>query len=112
MRLSGIVERHRGRGRELGFPTANLAIPDTATDIVPGIYAAYVWVGEQRYRAAVFIEAQIEAHLLDFSADLYSKIITIELHNYLRPSRRFDNVEQLRQAINSDINNVKQCLPA
>lgn len=78
-----------------------------------GIYAAraYVKEGEAPYMAAVFADPTrkiLEAHLLDFSNDLYGKTVTIELHKKIREGNMFPDDASLRAAIGKDIAKVRE----
>jgi riboflavin kinase/FMN adenylyltransferase len=116
--VSGRVARGKERGRPLGFPTANLR-PDQELIIPPGVYAARAsWEGGSA--AAVvnlgvrptFGEGEywLEAHLLDFSGDLYGSIITLSFVARLRPERKFEDVEALRAQIARDAAQTRQLL--
>lgn len=93
------------RGRELGYPTANLS-PDMEGFIpADGVYAAWVTVDGDRYPAAVSIgnnptfegvpDKQVEAHILDQSLDLYGKPIEVGFVEYIRPMHKFDGMDSL-----------------
>jgi riboflavin kinase/FMN adenylyltransferase len=106
--IEGIVVRGDGRGRELGFPTANLDVPEELLVPPDGVYAGSV--GD--HRAAVSIGTnphfdgvarRIEAHLLDFDADLYGLRLVVEIWSLLREQRRFDSLEELVAAIGDDV---------
>ena len=92
-----VIEGHH-LGHTLGFPTANI------------VYAAWVTLPDGTRRAAVTnlgvrptVEEAgalwVESYLLDFSGDLYGQELTVTLCHFLRPERRFPDVEALRQAI-------------
>ncbi|MEK7509491.1 MAG: riboflavin kinase [Patescibacteria group bacterium] len=107
MQYSSVVEQGSGYGRKLGFPTANIPLED---DSISGIYAARVEVDGATYCAAVFIDAKrqlLEAHLLDFSGDLYGKIVTVTLEKKLRESMQFPDEVKLKQAIAADVEAVR-----
>jgi riboflavin kinase/FMN adenylyltransferase len=115
-RMSGTVERGAERGRQLGFPTANLT--DLA-NLVPGhgVYAAIVHVDGRRFSAAVnvgpnptFGEAsrKIEAHLLDFHGDLYGKMLDVDVLRRIRDVRRFASVDELKLQLARDIEDVRR----
>jgi riboflavin kinase/FMN adenylyltransferase len=123
--VSGKVQHGDGRGRVLGFPTANLR-PDPHK-LLPanGIYAAYVRIqddaddGSTVYNAAVNIgirpmfdgkERLVEAYLLDTSLDLYDKDLVIELIARLRDEERFATIDALKAQIATDVQNVRQIL--
>ena len=106
----GIVQKGKRRGAALGFPTANIALAGTE---VSGIYAAKAIVGGKEYQAAAFANPErelLEAHLLDFSGDLYGKSIEIELFEKIRESMKFSDDTALRAAIADDIRRIRALL--
>lgn len=109
--IRGEVVQGAGRGRELGFPTANIK-PDRALLVAPGVYACRVLVGSERHASVVNIGMRptfgettlvVEAHLLDFSGSLYGRQVSLEFVGRLREERRFPGAEALRQQIDLDI---------
>ncbi|MDP3965386.1 MAG: riboflavin kinase [bacterium] len=105
---TGTVTRGQGHATALGFPTANITLPDAS---VSGIYAARVKVDDTEYMAAVFADQKrkvLEAHLLDYSGDLSGKNMTIELSKKIREHENFVNDADLRAAIASDVAKVKK----
>jgi riboflavin kinase/FMN adenylyltransferase len=110
--VEGIVVRGDGRGRELGFPTANLDVPNDLLVPPDGVYAGWV----RDCRAAVSIgtnphfdgvERRVEAHLLDFDADLYGQRLVVEIWSPIREQRRFDSLEELVTAIGEDVERTR-----
>ena len=110
--VEGIVVRGDGRGRELGFPTANLDVPEGLLVPPDGVYAGWT-LGR---RAAVSIgtnphfdgvERRVEAHLLDFDGDLYGDRLIVELWSPIREQRRFDSLEELIAAIDDDVERAR-----
>jgi len=111
--IVGIVEHGDERGRELGFPTANLAIDDTVAR--DGVWAANVILESgQSYAAAVSIGRRttfygrqgvrlLEAHLLGFSGDLYGRQIRVDLWHLIRLQRRFTDAGALVEQIALDV---------
>lgn len=110
------------RGRELGYPTANLD-PDIEGMLpLDGVYAAYALVDGERYGAAVSIgnnptfegvpQHQVEAHLLDQRLDLYGTTITLAFVEYIRPMNRFDGVEALVAQLQADERRIREILAA
>ena len=92
----------------MGFPTINIPLDDAD---VSGIYAARVKVGEEEYEAAVYADQKrklLEAHLLDFSADLYGENVTVELLKKVREAKVFANDKDLREAIAHDVTSVRE----
>jgi riboflavin kinase/FMN adenylyltransferase len=104
------------RGRDLGFPTANLADVET---LIPGsgVYVAIAEVGGRSYPAAVHIgpnptygesHLKVEAHLIGFRGDIYGTDLSIEFRDRIRDVRRFANVEELREQLQRDIAQAAQ----
>jgi len=117
--LSGIVVAGDKRGRTIGFPTANLAVWDELLLPANGVYATYAWLGHKRFMAATNVGVRptvngrqrlVEAHLLDFSDDLYGQTIRLEFISYIRPEKKFSGLEALKVQINADVVEVKRCL--
>lgn len=117
--LVGRVISGDGRGRGLGFPTANLAL--TADYMIPayGVYAAHIWVAGQRYSAIANIGTRptfgqdkfsFEIHILDFSGNLYDQTVEVELIKMLRPEKLFASPAQLVAQIREDTQSVRQIL--
>ena len=108
------------RGRELGYPTANLD-PDIEGYLpVDGVYATWVIVEGERYGAATSIGNnptfegvpmhQVETHLFDQKLDLYDKPIGLQFVEYLRPMNRFDSVESLVAQLHRDDDRIRMIL--
>ena len=111
--VAGVVEKGDQRGRTLGIPTANIAVACGEGFPDEGVYAAVVTVGDgSRHRAAVSIGrrptfyaegfALFEAHLLDFSGDLYGQSIEVVLTHRIRGQVRFDGVDALIAQMRDD----------
>ncbi len=108
--IRGEVERGAGRGRGLGFPTANL--PATADLLIPdGVYAGLAWFHKVLRRALVNIGTaptfgggtrRVEVHLVEGSEELYGETLTLFFLARLREERRFETPELLRQQIECD----------
>lgn len=107
------------RGRELGFPTANL-MPDKNI-IIPqtGVYATYACIGGRRYKAITNIgykptflgnSLTIETHILNFSGDLYGTNLMVAFVQKLRDEKKFTSVGELLQQIELDIKIAEQIL--
>lgn len=118
-RLSGVVLPGDGRGKDLGFPTANLRPPDRKVIPGNGIYAAWAHVDAERVAAAVNVgtrptfggsEMLIEAHLLDFEGDLYGSTLVVEFVERLRPEIQFASADDLVTAITQDVRSVRRLL--
>jgi riboflavin kinase/FMN adenylyltransferase len=112
-RLDGIVVHGEKRGREIGYPTANLGNINGQTIPADGVYAGWLTVGIDRWPAAISIGTnptfegvrgrQVEAYALDqVGLDLYTKPATIEFGWRLRDTLKFDGLEPLLQQMAKD----------
>jgi riboflavin kinase/FMN adenylyltransferase len=114
-RIRGVVRHGEKRGRELGFPTANL-VPDPEL-VCPGngVYATRVTLGDtgESWCAATNVGVRptfdsglgllIEPYLIDYSGDLYDRTITVEFLTRLRGEQRFDSAEALIEQMHRDV---------
>jgi riboflavin kinase/FMN adenylyltransferase len=110
--VEGIVVRGDGRGRELGFPTANLEVPEALLVPPDGVYAG--WARDRRAAVSIGtnphfdgVERQVEAYLLDFDDDLYGQRLVVEIWSVIREQRRFDSLEELVVAIGDDVERTR-----
>ena len=112
-RLDGIVVHGEKRGREIGYPTANLGNIEGQTIPADGVYAGWLTVGIDRWPAAISIGTnptfegvrgrQVEAYALDqVGLDLYTKPATIEFGWRLRDTLKFDGLEPLLEQMAKD----------
>jgi len=103
----GVVEGGGKLATKLGFPTANIPLTD---DSLAGIYAARACVLGREYQAAVYANRKrklLEAHLLDFSGDLYGAEMQVTLLEKVREDTAFAGEEAARSAILSDVAQVR-----
>ena len=110
--LSGTVVQGKQLGRQLGYPTANILIDETYKLIPPnGVYIGYTLIGETKYKIMLNIGVRptvdgtsqtIEAHILDFSKDIYNTQITLFLVQFLREEQRFDGLDALKIQLQKD----------
>jgi len=126
--IRGRVLKGKGRGRQLGFPTANLR-PDRELILAPGVYAARAVLEEGQAgqgeparveKGAVvnvgvrptFQEGEywVEAYLIDFAGDLYEKTLAVAFLERLRPEQRFASVEALKRQVGRDIESATRFL--
>jgi riboflavin kinase/FMN adenylyltransferase len=119
--LSGEVVRGAQRGRCLGYPTANLEVQPDRVVPANGIYATLVRLGSERLGAVTSIgvrptfdggERRVEAHLFDYSGDLYGRDLVIEFIARLRPEKRFADVKALVEQIDRDAAQARAILSA
>ena len=109
MKYTGIVQHGERRGSALGYPTANIALDDKE---LSGVYVARVTIKDEApYQAAAFADSArgiLEAHILDFSDDIYDMEIAVELLGKLRESSAYESDEKLKAAIANDITKVRE----
>lgn len=117
--LSGTVVSGRKLGRTIGIPTANLHLPDQFVQLPFGVYACTALAENQAYPAVTNIGTRptvngqgvtVEPWLLDFDGNLYGKVITLEFHKFLRPERKFDSLEELKNQIQKDAQQTRGML--
>ncbi|MBQ1049338.1 bifunctional riboflavin kinase/FAD synthetase [Micromonospora sp. C51] len=120
-RLEGVVVRGDQRGRELGYPTANLLCHRHAAVPADGVYAARMIRRGRRQplAAAVSIgtnptfsgrERRVEAYVLDFDGDLYGERLALDFVAHLRGQTRFDSIEPLIAQIAQDVERTRRVL--
>ena len=131
-RVEGVVVRGDGRGRGLGYPTANVAPPMHSAIPADGVYAGWFTVlghgpgaGEvlsgERYPAAVSIGTNptfsgrtrtVEAYVLDTSADLYGQHVAVDFVSRIRGQKKFESVDKLVEAMGRDTDKARAILAA
>lgn len=119
--LLGNVIKGAGRGRVIGFPTANIK-PSDENKLIPaeGVYAIKFIVKNKSYNGVLnigkrptfetFSEPVIEAHLFDFNDDIYSEVVKLEFVARIREEKKFNNKEELVKQIINDIAKTKKIL--
>jgi riboflavin kinase/FMN adenylyltransferase len=118
--ISGSVEKGKGLGRTIQFPTANIAISETYK-LIPkqGVYVVKSIISKKVVYGMMNIGTNptvngtiqtIEAHFFNFEATIYNKTITVELLERLRDEVKFESVEALKQQLLEDKNNALQFL--
>lgn len=117
--LEGEVVKGFGRGKKLGIPTANIK-PDTAYVLPPdGVYAVYIYLGKNKYKGVANFGHKptfddnnftIEVHIPDFEGDIYGEFVRLELIEFLRGEKEFEDVDDLVATIKDDILYIKELL--
>ena len=115
--VRGLVVHGHKRGREMGFPTANLEENSEGFVPQPGVYAGTLDVGGHRYVAGISVglnptfddvdRPQVEAHALDAEFDAYDKVATISFTHRLRDSLHFTTIAELMSAMDKDIADIR-----
>lgn len=115
----GLVIKGLGNGQSRAYATVNFAPEIFPTHLPRGIYAAWVLLGEQRYRGALFFgprkviaEEQdvLEIHILDFQDDLYHKEVLFDIQDFIREVLPFASFADLKKQITADIQAIESCL--
>ncbi len=117
-RIRGLITHGAGRGAGIGVPTANLDEVDT---VIPddGVYAAHAFIDGVGPPLPVACNIgpnptfgeqirKVEAHLIDYSGDLYGRSVELDLLSRIRPTRRFDGLDDLLAQIRDDIAKARQ----
>lgn len=115
--IEGIVVKGDAIGRELGYPTINLSLEKNKLKPADGVYSGKATIEEVSYPAAISIgtrptvtnsqERVVEAFLLDFSGNVYTKKVRLEFHRFLRSQVKFESLESLRKQISIDVKDVR-----
>ena len=117
--LTGKVVKGHQLGRKLGFPTANLRLPEGLAVPKFGVYACVARVDGKRYPAVTNIGTRptvsgtgitVEPWILDYQGDLYGREITLEFYRFLRPEMKFDSLEALQAEIFRNAEEVREIL--
>ena len=107
-RLTGLVRHGKQLGRTLGFPTANMAFPDFLAKPRFGVYACRARLPEGDFPAVTNLglrptvdgqSVTVESWLLDFRGELYGRDLTLEFYDFIRPERKFESLDAMREEI-------------
>jgi riboflavin kinase/FMN adenylyltransferase len=118
-RVEGVVVRGDARGREIGFPTANVEAAPHSAIPADGVYAGRLVHRGRRLPAAISIgtnptfagrERRVEAYVLDFDEDLYGDHVAIDFTARLRDTLRFDSVDDLLEQMHRDVARTRELL--
>jgi riboflavin kinase/FMN adenylyltransferase len=125
-RVDGVVVRGDRRGREMGFPTANVETPPFTAIPADGVYAGHLvtrhprgGASRERFPAAISVGTNptfqgsrrtVEAFVLDWDGDLYGEHVGVEFVQRLRPMVAFDDVDGLLAAMAQDVSDTRQIL--
>lgn len=117
MLVIGEVVHGRKIARELGFPTANIKM-DNRLYPPSGIYGAYLQIEDKNskvlygvvnigYNPTLKQEMSLEVHILDFDEEIYGKKLYIQIVEFIREEKKFSSIEELKLAIEADVNKWK-----
>lgn len=117
--LRGVVVHGDHRGRLLGYPTANLNVPDRKLIPANGIYAVRVRLGSEWFNGAANIGVRpqfgggprlVEVHILDFDRDIYGQELEVHFVERLRDEMKFENVQALVEQMGRDVTRARSLL--
>lgn len=116
--LSKVI-KGKGRGKYLGFPTANLEVSPLKLLPPAGVYAVWVIIDGKKFKGALNIgkrptfeekEFSIEVHIFNFKKNIYGKTLKIELIKYIREEKKFSSIEILKNQIKKDCELINKIL--
>ena len=118
--IRALVVHGHERGRELGYPTANLSHDVEGFVPADGVYAAWYTVDGVRYGAAVSVgnnptfegvpEKTVEGHLFDVTLDLYDRVVEVSFVKYIRGMRKFSGMDTLAEQMAADEREIREVL--
>lgn len=119
--LRGIVAGGRHQGSDMGFPTANIQVPECIQVPADGVYEGLVLVEDTVWPAAVNVglpptyandaaSAHLEANLIGYAGDLYGASVSLAFTRWLRPSRVFDSLDELIATVEGNIDDIRHHL--
>ncbi|SES78061.1 bifunctional riboflavin kinase/FAD synthetase [Anaerobranca gottschalkii] len=116
-KISGHVTTGMGIGNKLGFPTANINFPVNVVKPARGVYLVKGYIGDIKTFGVANLglkptlgknKFNVEVHLFDFNQNIYGQKITIELIKFIRPEKKFANIESLTKQVKKDILEAKR----
>ena len=120
--VTGIVSHGDGRGKTIGFPTANIAVPQLRLLPKSGVYACRIKIDDHTYPSVANIGVRptfnlqdttphLEVHILNYSNDLYGQMVGVEFIKFLRGEIKFSSVDHLIEQIRKDIDLAREIIP-
>lgn len=112
--FSGIVKHNLGRGKTLGYPTANI---DVTPNTQEGIFVALTEYNGREYQSILFIgpavtfnetDKKAEIYILDFDQDIYGETLSVKVLQKLRNNEKFTTVENLIKKMKTDEQNARE----
>jgi len=109
--FSGIVVQGLGKGKNFGFPTANIKLNNNELKIEKGVYAVVVTIDNQVFKGMLYVgtrptlnlqEVSIEIHLLEFDRNIYNKQISFEILHKIRNEIQFCSIDNLIEQLHHD----------
>jgi len=116
MKIQGKIIAGKGTGKKIGFPTINLEIENQIAKDNFGVYAVKIFFDDNEYLGMANLgfsptfESEtplLEVHIFDFDQDIYGREIEVELIKKIRDTRKFDNVEELKEQLEKDRKKIR-----
>ena len=113
--IVGTVEKGRGQGREMGFPTANLTFPAEKCILPPAVYKSEIEIKGKRYKGLTNFGAAptfgcdktlVETHIKGFSENVYGERLKVSFCSFLREIRHFSSAEELKEQLKKDLREI------
>jgi riboflavin kinase/FMN adenylyltransferase len=117
--VTGPVVHGAKRGRQIGYPTANIEVWDQQVIPANGIYASWVYLNNERFMAATSLgvrptfngqDITVEPYILDFDREIYGEQLTVTFEKRLRDEQKFDSLDALIQQIGADVDESRAYL--
>jgi riboflavin kinase/FMN adenylyltransferase len=117
--LVGEVVHGEKRGRQIGYPTANIDVWEEQVIPANGVYAGWAMLGSERFMAMTNVGVRphfdgqnvtVEAYLLDFDRGIYGQQLALTFEKYLRPEAKFNSLQELIDQIGADVEEGRQYL--
>lgn len=115
--LRGTVVHGDARGREIGFPTANIDVDRHFCLPADGVYAGALLLDGERLGAAISLGTResfdtdhsrlVEVHVLDWDGDIYGKAVGVEFLKFLRPQQKFTSLAEVRAQLTADVDQAR-----
>jgi len=118
-RVEGVVVHGDHRGRDLGFPTANVATAEWTALPADGVYAGHFVIGERRLPSAISVgtnptfsgrERTVEVYVLDVEEDFYGFDVGVDVEHWLRGQEHYDDIDALLAQIRADVDRARALL--
>lgn len=110
--IQGLVIHGKSKGKEIGFPTANILVDSKLIIPKRGVYAGYILVDNQEYKAIINVghnptfnyndAISVEVNIIQFNREIYGENVEVRFSNRLRDEKKFDSIEQLIKQLNLD----------
>jgi riboflavin kinase/FMN adenylyltransferase len=112
VQMTGEIIHGKGLGKTVGMPTANLGIDPKNITIPLGVYASKITIDGQTFFGLTNIGPRpsvdnmpvvtVETLILDFDRDIYGKIVTLEIHRFIRPIEKFSGLQAVKDQVEKD----------